>query len=277
MRAITWMRWTMMVGLLVGAGVLISASPGRAQEAAEPAPAQRSDDGGGGVASRAFDHFVTRGGWITWFTLIPLSVVAMALAIEHAVTIRRKTIIPPESVEQLKALLDQRNYTEAVRFSSEDPTVVSYVTHAGLVEAIHGYAAMERALEEAVEERTARLMRKIEYLNVIGNVAPMLGLFGTIYGMIGMFVSISESGGIPVAARVAEDLGVALITTFWGLLIAIPSLSVFALFRNRIDLLMAECATAADRLLGVFKPQLSDPARAAGAPAADVAELAFAR
>ncbi|HEY3246535.1 MAG TPA: MotA/TolQ/ExbB proton channel family protein [Phycisphaerae bacterium] len=259
--------------------VLLLALAVRRGAAADPANPGKdaAADASNGVVYRAFDHFVVKGGWITWFTLIPLSLAAMALAIEHAVSIRRKTIIPAESVQRLTELIDQRQYGEAVQFSVADRSVISYVTNAGLVEASHGYGAMERAVEEAVEDRTARLMRKIEYLNVIGNVAPMLGLFGTIYGMIGMFVSISETGGIPVAARVAEDLGVALVTTFWGLLIAIPSLSVFALFRNRIDVLMAECAVVSDRLLGVFKPQVAEASRPATSFGGPVGALAGVR
>jgi biopolymer transport protein ExbB len=261
MQILRYARWGLRIALILVVVVALAARRGAAAD--DPptgntgAMTDVSTDHSNGIVFRAFDHFVVKGGWITWFTLIPLSLAALALAIEHAVSIRRKSIIPAESVQRLTELIDQRQYAEAVRFSADDRSVIGYVTNAGLVEASHGYGAMERAVEEAVEDRTARLMRKIEYLNVIGNVAPMLGLFGTIYGMIGMFVSISETGGIPVAARVAEDLGVALVTTFWGLLIAIPALSVFALFRNRIDVLMAECAAVSDRLLGVFKPQLT--------------------
>ena len=109
-------------------------------------------------------------------------------------------------------------------------------------------------MEDALEERGARLSRKIEYLNLIGNVAPMLGLFGTVHGIIGMFISISEAGGIPVMSRISHNLGTALVATFWGLLIAIPSLTVFGLLRNRIDVLLGECAIAAERLMAAFRP-----------------------
>ena len=122
------------------------------------------------------------------------------------------------------------------------------------MESGNGFAAMERAVEESLEARSSGMLRKIEYLNVIGNISPMVGLFGTVYGMIGLFASIRQAGGMPDPARIADDISVALVTTFWGLLVAIPALSVFALFRNRIDVLTAECALAADRLLTPFKP-----------------------
>jgi biopolymer transport protein ExbB len=109
-------------------------------------------------------------------------------------------------------------------------------------------------MQEQLEEHAVRLHRKIEYLNLIGSVAPMLGLLGTVHGIIGMFISIAEAGGVPVMANISADLGQALVATFWGLLIAIPSLVVFGWLRHRIDNLMTDCASAAEQLLLIFTP-----------------------
>jgi biopolymer transport protein ExbB len=113
---------------------------------------------------------------------------------------------------------------------------------------------MRRAMADAIDHHAGRMSRKIEYLNVIGNVSPMVGLFGTVYGMIGLFASITEAGGIPEPAKIADDISIALVTTFWGLLVAIPALSVFAFFRNRIEELTSECASTAERLIATFEP-----------------------
>lgn len=200
-----------------------------------------------------FDFFVVKGGWIA-YVIIVLSVVALALTIEHCVSIRRTTIVPPEAVARVKAFIDEKKYVEAVQYSADEPSMLGYVLNAALTEAANGFAAMERGLEEALEERSAKLYRKIEYLNIIGNVSPMLGLFGTVVGMIYLFAEIHAADAFPPAQVVADQVAVALITTFWGLAVAIPSLSVYAIFRNRIDVLTAECAIAADRILAVFKP-----------------------
>jgi len=232
--------------LVIGAVVLV---PGVA------AVAQDGDGAASGFAPlRWVDHFVVKGGWITWFVLIPLSVATVALAVEHCVSIRRTTVLPPDSQQRISALLADKRYADAVRFTAEDPSALSHVVNTGLLEASRGFVAMERALQESLEERAARLMRKIEYLNVIGNVSPMIGLFGTVYGMIRLFASIRAAGAIPEPAVIADDISIALVTTFWGLAVAIPALSVFALFRNRIDVLMAEVALTCERLLEVFKP-----------------------
>jgi biopolymer transport protein ExbB len=211
-----------------------------------------SPDGDSGM--RWFDFFVIKGGWIAWM-LILLSVVAIALTIEHSVSIRRATIAPPLAAERIRQLFDERQYLDAVRFTADEPSMMGWVVHAGLAEAANGYAAMERAVEDALEERAARLLRKIEYLNVIGSVSPMIGLFGTVYGMILLFASIRASNSFPEPQIVADKISIALITTFWGLAVAIPSLSIFALFRNRIDVLVAECALVVERLLRVFKTE----------------------
>ena len=230
-----------------------------------------SDTAAGQTGLRWFDHFVVAGGWITWAILIPLSIATVALAVYHAVTIRRVTILPPEAEQRVADLLAAKDYAEAVRFSAEDPSVLAYVLNAALVEAGRGFAAMERALVESLEDRAARLMRKIEYLNVIGSIAPMVGLFGTVYGMIRLFASIRAAGAIPEPAKIADDISIALVTTFWGLAVAIPALSVFALFRNRIDVLTAECALTCEKLLTTFKPGVEPASQSAAQPAASTA------
>lgn len=205
------------------------------------------------TTSKWFDHFVVSGGPIT-YGIVVLSFVAVALMVEHFITIRRRTIVAPQSAEHLRDLIERKKYIDAIHFTAEDPTMLSYVMNAGLLEAANGYGAMQRAMEAALEERSARLFRKIEYLSIIGNVSPMIGLFGTVYSMIKLFGAIGESGRIPEADRVAALISIALVATFWGLMVAVPSLAAFGWFRNRIDVLAAECAMTCDRLISVFKP-----------------------
>ncbi len=234
-------------GLLLGLVIvmMVSTATGQTDAGAADVPAA--------TGSNWFDHFVVAGGWITYI-LLGISVVAIALIVEHAVTIRRSTVVAPQVAREIRELIDRREYVAAVRRSADDPSMLGYVINAGLMEAANGYGAMERAVEESIEERSSRLFRKIEFLSVIGNVSPMIGLFGTVYGMIRLFSSIREAGAIPEPGRIAGDLSIALVTTFWGLVIAIVSLSGLGWFRNRVDVLTAECALSADRLLRVFRP-----------------------
>jgi biopolymer transport protein ExbB len=221
------------------------ASPALAQDAGTPAATSENIS--------YLDFFVVKGGWIA-YGLILLSVVTIALTIEHCFSIRRATIVPPAALEDTKALIGERKYLDAIKFTAEEPSMLGHVLHASLLEAGNGFNAMERAMEETLEDRAARLFRKTEYMHIIGNVAPMIGLLGTVTGMILLFAEIHASDAFPPASKVADRIAIALITTFWGLAVAIPALSIFAVFRNRIDVLTAECALAAESLIGVFKP-----------------------
>ncbi len=140
--------------------------------------------------------------------------------------------------------------------------MLGQVVHAALTEAPNGFAAMQRSVVETAETRSLGLMRQIEWLNLIGNVAPMIGLFGTVWGMILAFwalVDIVQKGGVTDAAQLAFGIMQALGTTFWGLLEAIPALAAFSFFRNRIDVLTSQCARTAGELIEVFKPGVKRP------------------
>lgn len=232
---------------------LAASSPAAAQE--EAAPANGASDSS---SIRLFDHFVLKGGKITMFVLIPLSLATIALIVEHSITIRQSKILPARTVENVRNGLNEKRYIDVVKGTANDPSMLAAAINAGMAQAANGYTAMVRTADDVVDHRAGRLMRKIEYLNVIGNVSPMIGLFGTVYGMIGLFASIREAGGIPEPARIADDISIALVTTFWGLLVAIPALSAFAFFRNRIDELTAECGATVDRVLSVFEPAADD-------------------
>lgn len=235
--------------LLAFAIVLVVVRPAWSQTSAAPNNAVADN-------LKYFDFFVVKGGWIAYIIIV-LSVVAMALTIEHCISIRRATIVPPAAVGHLRALIDEKRYVEALQFAAEEPSTIGHVIKAALLESPNGFAAMERAMDECLEERSAKLFRKIEYMNIIGAVSPMLGLFGTVVGMIMLFAEIHAADAFPRAQTVADNVAVALVTTFWGLAVAIPSLSVYAIFRNRIDVLESECALEADRILHVFKPTAS--------------------
>ncbi len=212
-----------------------------------------------GTVSRIFDHFVKRGGYITWFILIPMSLATIALIVEHSISIRRERILPARTIERIQDKLESRKFVDGLRYTETDPSVIALAINSGLHQAENGYAAMHGAMLDSVEQQADRMMRKIEYLNVIGNVSPMVGLFGTVYGMIRLFASIREAGGIPEPARIADDISIALVTTFWGLMVAIPALTLFAFFRNRIDELTTDCANKADKLLSIFEPSTNPP------------------
>ena len=193
-------------------------------------------------------------GFLDMVSIYACSIASIALIIEHSLTIRRSVIVPELSVAQIKTMFDERRFREALEFCQADPSFVSGVVHAGLIEAANGYEAMERAMGEAAEERAARLYRKIEWLNLLGNVAPMLGLFGTVYGMMVAFGQIAAKGGKANPEDLAGGIMIALVSTFCGLLVAMPALSAYSVFKTRIEQMSMEAALVAEELLANFKP-----------------------
>lgn len=200
-----------------------------------------------------FTVLITGGGGIG-YVIILLSVVMVALAIKAFIEIRRTTILPEVPRSQIQSFFESRQYKDAIEMAGGEPSFFSYIVHAALAEAPHGYPAMERAMEEAAEERTTMMLRSIEWLNLIGNIGPMLGLMGTVWGMIGAFFSIVAKKGIPNPADLAGDIGVALVTTLLGLTVAIPALGIYGIMRNRIDALTSEAITSSQNLISSFRP-----------------------
>ena len=195
------------------------------------------------------------GSLIIWFLLL-LSMVSIGLIGHMALTNQRKSIMPP-GVGEVKRLIGEGKYREALELTGRDESFFSQVLQAGLREASHGFAAVIRRLDQTAEELTTNRLRRIEYLNVLGQVSPMIGLFGTVYGMILAFSAIVASGGNADPILLAGGIGTALTTTFWGLLVAIPALSGYAVIRNRIDELTMEATLTAEELVNQFRPRAS--------------------
>jgi biopolymer transport protein ExbB len=194
------------------------------------------------------------GGGYIGMLLWMLSVVMVAIIITNALLIRRSTVIPDNIRQQVQQLFQAKQYREAIEFTSAEPSYFSFLVHAGLSNAPYGYAAMERALLEASEDRTSRLLRYAEWLNLLGNIGPMIGLLGTVWGLILTFFKIVDLGGVPDPGQLAGAIGIKLVCTLMGLVIAIPSLFTYGLMRNRLDTLAAEAIGSAQELIVQFRP-----------------------
>jgi biopolymer transport protein ExbB len=191
------------------------------------------------------------------YTIILLSLLAVALIIEYALTIRSKILMPPGFADEVLQLLSQGQWAASVQKCQADPSPLAQILHAGMKEYEFGWDAIEKAAEEATTEQASRLYRKIEYLNVIGNIAPMLGLLGTVVGMVTAFQQLAESEGYARAADLAGGIYLALVTTVEGLLVAIPCLTLYSFFGNRIAALISETVFVAEQVLSPIKKSVA--------------------
>jgi biopolymer transport protein ExbB len=188
------------------------------------------------------------------WALIAMSIASVALIWIAFAANRVEDMLPPASVEEMRRAIAEGRFAEALDGSRARGGDFGRVLHAALLAAPGGHEAMIRAAEAMSDELVVRRLRRIEVLNVFGQVAPMIGLFGTVYGMIVAFFTIAQSGGTADPVALAGGIGTALVTTFWGLLIAIPALSTHAVVRNRIDSAGTEGAREVEQICARFRP-----------------------
>ncbi|MFG0258378.1 MAG: MotA/TolQ/ExbB proton channel family protein [Phycisphaerales bacterium JB043] len=191
---------------------------------------------------------------VVWLLLMMSMSTFALLALFHRET-RRKHIVPRASVVRLRKALKEEGPVAMEDVAATCDSTMCLALRAALREQDAGHDAMVRALEQACDELTAARLRRVEVLHIIGSVSPMIGLFGTVYGMILAFQEIVASGGTPDPVGLAAGIGTALTTTFWGLVVAIPALAGHAFLRNGIDALTAEAALEAEDLVNHFRPK----------------------
>ncbi|MEL7499391.1 MAG: MotA/TolQ/ExbB proton channel family protein [Planctomycetota bacterium] len=237
-------RWLLKLGfaLIIFATLSLNTSTVMAQ-----------DDGAATEATSFFSIILSGGitGLIMIVILLALSVTAAYLIFEHLMTIRRNDLMPDGLADHVRQCLMSGDVKAAQAACNERPSFLSFVLMHGISELEFGWSSVEKSLEDALAEQSARLFRKIEYLSVIGNIAPMVGLLGTVIGMIIAFQNVASTQGTASAPQLAEGIYQALVTTVGGLIVAIPSIGAFAIFRNRIDQFVAEAAYLAQH---VFTP-----------------------
>lgn len=182
------------------------------------------------------------------------SLVAVGFIIEHFVTLRRARLMPEDVLIDLEQMIQEGRLDDAIAYCEQPhaDSLAAHVVQAGLERfrsSEFGFADYKYAVEEAGEDETAKLYRKTEVLGVIGAIAPMLGLLGTVSGMISAFNIIAAKEGAARPDELAGSIGEALVTTFLGLIVAIPCTIFFSYFRNRIDSIVAEAGKRVERVL----------------------------
>lgn len=208
------------------------------------------------TAPDSFFEIVFSGGPIgvaIMLALIALSMTALYLIVEQSLALRRGVVLPESLAEHVRQLMLSGRIDEARQACHDQPSLLAHVLHRGLGELDGGWPAVEEALEESLAEHAARLFRRVEYLSVLANLAPMLGLLGTVVGMVLCFREVASTQGNAGAGQLAEGIYQALVTTVAGLMIAIPSLAAFALLRNRVDQFIAEAAALAQQVFAPLK------------------------
>jgi biopolymer transport protein ExbB len=175
--------------------------------------------------------------------------------VENFLYIRRDRMIPPDLMNELQENIQAKKYGEAQQMCAKDGSFLACVIGAGLsqVGSMFGFYDMQNTMQEVSEREVSKLYRKVEYLSFIATTAPLLGLLGTVTGMIATFNKIAQTEGTARPSQLAGGISEALVTTFEGLVVAIPTMFFVAFFRRRIDSFVAEAETSVEKLMGHFR------------------------
>jgi biopolymer transport protein ExbB len=176
--------------------------------------------------------------------------------------------MPEGLIRDVSDLVEQKHYGEAYQRLAVDPSFLARVLGAGVRKLSSGQAAALRAMEMANDDATMEMEHRTTYLATVGTLGPMIGLVGTVYGMILSFRVIATAGASPQARDLAQGISTALFATLEGIAVSIPAIYFYALFRNRIARLSLEVAIAAETLLEQFSPGVRSihPLAAASVP-----------
>ncbi len=200
------------------------------------------------------EKFQHGAGWIGWI-IEALSVVALTLIVKYAMEMRKTKLAPPEVVDEIEALLEAEEYQEAMEVCESEPCYFTNVVAAGLAKINIGFETMEHSIGEMLEEENTKINGKLSWLTLLAAIAPMLGLLGTVQGMIGAFDQIAASKGQATPDQLADNISMALITTLLGLMVAIPVTSAYVVIRNRVIATSIEVAAVVEDMFERFRPK----------------------
>lgn len=194
-----------------------------------------------------YDQFF-RGGFWMW-PILGCSFIGVAFALERLLNMRRPSVIPPELVKEMNGSITPDSVGKIRELCKKHPSCFSRVLLAGLERADLPLAEMERAVDEKCSRELYDLRKNIRPLGIVATVAPMFGLLGTVSGMISAFDVVASHGALGDPKLLSGSIAVALLTTGFGLIVAIPALMLHHYLRGRAENLMVEISDIADHVL----------------------------
>lgn len=226
------------VGTLLALFLLFAQPALMAQDAAVPvaaaaAAAPAADSGG---SPSFFKGVLLANGSVLGIMInlmiLMCSLAMVALVVDSFITVSEPRIIPVSLVSRVQESMEQGDVIKALNICNEEPGPMANILAAAFENVEGGFEAIQDSVAVQADLQSEKLMQRVNYLSVVGNLAPMLGLMGTVYGMILAFGTLA-SAGATAAAQLAQSINMALYTTLFGLVIAVPALAFFYFFRNR--------------------------------------------
>lgn len=200
--------------------------------AVEEGAAAAPKHGGGG-----FLEIITRAGWfgmVIWAALIVCSIISVALIVDSFVNIKDVKIMPPDLIANVRSSMEQGDLLKAIQHCDSSPGALANILKAGFAQVEEGYEVVQDAVGVAADLESEKLLSRVTYLSVISNTTPMLGLIGTVQGMIMAFYTMGTmAAGAAQQSMLAVNISHGLWATAIGLGTAVPATIFFYFFKNR--------------------------------------------
>jgi biopolymer transport protein ExbB len=189
--------------------------------------------------------------YIIVFLLLSFGLVA--LLVMCFLQFRKTVLLPPDLSQQFEQHLENKEYQQAFELAKGSDSYLGRVLAAGMGKLQSGYAAAVEAMQGAQGEEAMKLEHKISYVSLVGALAPMFGLLGTVDGMVAAFMKIAGSDTAPKPSELAVGISQALVTTLIGLWLAIPAIAAYALLKNWLQKFNMDVEDESGRLMSRFQ------------------------
>ena len=265
----TVMAAIMMLGLVVAP---VTASVAMAQDAAPATQQQGGGDlvGADGKAVNPEESKKSSGGFfdivfgsgivgtILWFTLFGDGAMAIYFAVDCFVLIKPQKLMPASLISNVQSAMAEGDVMKALKACENEPSAMSNILSTAFQHVEDGYDVIQEAVNGAADLETERLMQRLTWISVCSNLGPSLGLLGTVQGMILTFQALAQ-GGAGDASMLANSIGQALWTTAGGLIVSIPTITLFYSLRNKANrLIMRMTALTMELLKGLRNVEVVD-------------------
>jgi biopolymer transport protein ExbB len=265
-----WLGLAWLIGLtfLPAPATVAQEAKNEPAAAAAPAPAAGTPAAPAPAKKNMLQWAIDASGPIGIFLLF-LSMYFTALVIRLFLEFRVSEAVPPALIDKLENAIKERKFQEAYDVCRDDNSFLAKLVRTGVANLPNGRAEAKEAMNTTEEELIVTMESRISYLATIGTLGPMIGLVGTIWGMILSFQEIATAAGAqPQADKVAAGISTALFITLEGVSLSVPAIFFYALFRNRIAHISMEASKVADRTINAFwtaakQPQTTAPAKPA--------------
>ncbi len=201
-----------------------------------------------GAQSKSMLDFIQAGG-VVGYVIIALSFVGIGFVIDAFVNIQSKKLMPPNLSQEFENLAVQGKFAEITTLCQANDTMLGRIVRTALSQGQMGIDAVKESMQESGAREVTRLRQRVGYIGFIASVAPMLGLLGTVTGMIGSFNVLGMEKGAARPDQLAVGISEALVTTCMGLVVAVPMMLFYSILRDRITRIGQQASGQCDRLL----------------------------